>query len=196
MKKIIASLMLLGTISLSAQNSVVNVAWSLGFPTGDLSDYISDVSARGFSVGYSRFVKPELAIGFTTGWNVFHSSLPYDTYTQGSSSLSGKQWRTNNAIPILANANYYFAKKDKINSYAGMGIGMVYNRRNTDMYIYTLEEESWNFALQPEIGLEYKIDSKVALTVAGKYYYCFESGEIPYPTSYFALNFGVSFLGW
>ncbi|EJG00319.1 outer membrane beta-barrel protein [Flavobacterium sp. F52] len=196
MKKIIASLMLLGTISLSAQNSVVNVAWSLGFSTGDLSDYISDVSARGFSLSYARFVKPELTVGFSTGWNVFHSSLAYDTYTEGTSSLSGKQWRTNNAIPILANANYYFKKSDKINSYAGMGIGMVYNRRNTDMYIYTLEEESWNFALQPEIGLEYKIDSKVALTAAGKYYYCFESGEIPCPTSYFALNIGVSFLGW
>ncbi len=196
MKKIILSLMLLGSISLSAQTSVVNVAWSIGFPSGDLSDYISDVSARGFSVSYGRFVKPELTVGFSTGWNVFNTSRSYQTYTEGTTSLSGKQWRTNNSIPILANANYYFKKSDKINSYAGMGIGMVYNRRNTDMYIYTLEEESWNFALQPEIGLEYKIDSKVALTAAGKYYYCFESGEIPYPTSYFALNIGVSFLGW
>lgn len=195
MKKFILSLMLLGTISNMSAQSVTNLSYSIGFPSGDFSDYICDASFRGFSFTYSKFVKPQVAVGFTTGWNVFYSDLPYDTYTEGTTSLSGKQYRTNNSVPILATVDYYFKQDDKINTYAGLGLGVVYNRRNTDMYIYTIEQESWNFALQPEIGLEYKVDPKIALTIAGKYFYGFESGEINHPVSYFAINLGVSFLG-
>lgn len=195
MKKFILSLILLGTISNMSAQSVTNLSYSIGFPSGEFSDYISDVSFRGFSFSYSKFVKPQVAVGITTGWNVFYSDLPYDTYTEGTASLSGKQYRTNNSVPVLGTVNYYFKQDDKINTYAGLGLGIVYNRRNTDMYIYTIEQESWNFALQPEIGLEFKVDPKIALTVAGKYCYGFESGEINHPVSYFAINLGVSFLG-
>jgi len=195
MKKFILSLMLLGTISNINAQSITNISYSIGFPSGQLSDYINEPSFRGFSFGYAKFIKPDLTLGFNVGWNVFYKSKSYDTYNQGTASFSGNQYRTNNTMPIMGNVNYYFKRNEKINTYVGMGLGMVYNRRNTDMYIYTFEEESWNFGFQPELGLEYKVDSKISLTVAGKYYYCFESGDINYPTSYFALNLGVSFNG-
>lgn len=195
MKKVILSLILLGTISIAKAQTVTNFSYSMGFPTGDFSSYISDPSFRGFSFGYAKFIKPNVTLGINLGWNVFYEEKGYDTYTEGTASLTGKQFRTNNTTPITFNANYYFKQSDKINAYAGMGLGLVYNHRNTDMYVYTLEEKSWNFALQPEIGLEYKTDRNWAITIAGKYYYCFESGDIQQPISYFALNLGFSYLG-
>ena len=187
--------MLLGTISNMNAQSITNISYSIGFPTGQFSDYIGEPSFRGFHIGYAKFIKPDLTVGFNVGWNVFYKSKAYDTYNQGTASFSGKQYRSNNSVPVTGNVNYYFKQNEKINAYAGMGLGLVYNRKNTDMYVYTLEEESWNFGLQPELGLEYKVDSRYSITAAGKYYYCFESGDIGYPTSYFALNLGVSFNG-
>lgn len=174
---------------------ITNFSYSMSFPSGDFSDYISDPSFRGFSFGYARFVKPNVTVGINLGWSVFYEEKGYDTYNQGTASLTGKQFRTNNTAPIMGNVNYYFKQSDKVNTYAGMGLGLVYNLRNTDMYVYTLEESSWNFALQPEIGLEYKTDRKWAITAAAKYYYGFESGDIQAPISYFALNLGLSYYG-
>ena len=195
MKKVILSLIFLATISNINAQSITNFSYSIGFPSGDFSSYISDASFRGFSFGYARFVKPNITAGFNVGWNVFYENKGYDTYNEGTASLSGNQFRTNNSVPLTGNVNYYFKQAEKTNIYGGLGLGLVYNHRNTDMYVYTIDEESWNFGLQPEIGLEYKVDSKLLLTVAGKYYYCFESGDINAPISYFALNLGVSFLG-
>jgi opacity protein-like surface antigen len=195
MKKVILSLILLATISNMNAQSNTNFSYSVGFPSSDFSSYICDTSFRGFSFSYSRFVKPNITAGVNFGWNVFYEEKGYDTYTTGTASLSGKQYRTNNAVPLTGNVNYYFKQSQKVNVYGGLGLGLVYNVRNTDMYVYTVEEDSWNFALQPEIGLEYKLSSNTAMTIAGKYYYAFESGEIDAPISYFALNLGFSFLG-
>lgn len=195
MKKVVLCLILLGTISNMSAQYITNFSYSIGFPSGDLSNYISEPSLRGFSFGYSRFVKPNVTVGINLGWNVFYDEKEYNTYNQGTASLTGKQFRTNNSTPIMGNVNYYFKQSDKVNTYAGMGLGLIYNHRNTDMYVYTIEEKSWNFALQPEIGLEYKVDHRWAMSVAGKYYYCFESGDIQAPISYFALNLGFSYLG-
>jgi outer membrane protein W len=195
MKKIIVSLILLGAISNVKAQYITNFSYSMSFPSGDFSNYVSDPSFRGISFGYASFVKPNVTVGINLGWNVFYEEKGYDTYTQGTESLTGKQFRTNNTAPIMVNGNYYFKQSDKINTYGGLGLGLVYNHRNTDMYVYTLDESSWNFALQPEIGIEYKTDRKWALTAAAKYYYCFESGDISTPISYFALNLGFSYYG-
>ena len=195
MKKFILSLILLATVSNISAQSITNFSYSIGFPTSDFSSYISNTSFRGFSFGFSRFVKPNITVGVNLGWNVFYDDKGYDTYSEGTASLSGRQFRTNNTVPLTGNVNYYFKQSETINAYGGLGLGLIYNHRNTDMYVYTLDQESWNFGLQPEIGLEYKIDPKVVMTIAGKYYYCFESGDINAPISYFALNLGISLLG-
>ncbi len=195
MKKVILSLIFLATISNVNAQSITNFSYSVGFPSSDFSSYISDTSFRGFSFGFSRFVKPNITAGVNVGWNVFYENKGYDTYNDGTASLSGKQFRTNNSVPLTGNVNYYFRQTDKMNLYGGMGLGLLYNHRNTDMYVYTIDEESWNFTLQPEIGFEFKVDPKVSMTVAAKYYYAFESGEINAPISYFALNLGISLMG-
>lgn len=194
MKKIFLSLFLLVAMSNIKAQSFADLSYSIGFPSGDFSDYICDTSFRGFSFGFGGYVKPNISLAINLGWNVFYQEKGYDTYTNGTASLTGKQYRTNNSVPMMGNINYHFKPNEKINPYVGLGAGVVYNRLNTDMYVYTVEEDAWNFALQPEIGVAYKLNSEVAMTLAGKYYYCFEGGDIDFPVSYFALNIGFSFL--
>lgn len=44
-------------------------------------------------------------VGVDAGWNVFYEKKDYDTYTGGTESLSGIQYRYQNSVPLLASAD-------------------------------------------------------------------------------------------
>lgn len=191
MKKIF--IILLSAIALSSSGqSLTAIQYSMGFGTGDLGDFVSPASFRGFTIDYRKLVKPNVGVGFDIGWNVFYEERAYDTYTSGTVSYSGKQYRYNNQFPMLFAADYYLKPGEDINPFAGLGIGTMYSLRNTDMGQYTLEEDAWNFALRPEVGVLFAANPDMSLSVTGKYYYGFEAGDLP-AQSYFALSLGFVF---
>lgn len=191
MKKIFIILFCAIAISSSAQ-SLTGIQYSMGFGTGDLGDYIGAASFRGFTIDYRKLVQPNIGVGFEAGWNVFYEEKSFDTYSQGNLSLSGKQYRYNNQFPMLFSADYYLKPGEDINPFAGLGIGTMYSLRNTDMGQYTLEEDAWNFALRPEVGVLFAANPDMSLSITGKYYYGFEAGDLP-AQSYFALSLGFVF---
>jgi outer membrane protein len=180
--------------ALYAQSNTA-ITYSMGFTSGDLSDYIQKASFRGMTIDYHKMVNPNIGVGVSFGWNVFYEAKPYDTYTVDNVSLSGKQWRYSNHFPMLLSAGYYLKPGETVNPYVGLGAGTIYTLRNTDMNLYTLEQEAWNFALQPEVGFNYSIDDATGVTVRAKYYYGFAAGsDLDTPQSYFALNVGFVFM--
>lgn len=166
--------------------------YSIGFGTGDLADFIDRPSFRGFTIDYRRMVQPNIGVGVDVGWNVFYSEEDKGVYTVENLSVSGKQFRYNNQIPLLFAVNYYLQPGEQINPFAGIGIGTMYSRRNTDMGQYTIEEEAWHFALKPEIGILFEMNEAMSFSVTGKYYMGFEAGDLD-AQNYFALNFGFVF---
>ena len=191
MKKIF--IILLSAVALSSSGqSLTALQYSIGFGTGDLGDFVSPASFRGFTIDYRKLVNPNIGVGFEVGWNVFYEEKAYDTYTVGTVSYSGKQYRYNNQFPMLFAADYYLKPGEDINPFAGLGIGTMYSLRNTDMGQYTVEEDAWNFALRPEIGVLFAANPDMSLSVTGKYYYGFEAGDLP-AQSYFALSLGFVF---
>jgi len=134
-----------------------------------------------------------MGIGFSLGWNVFYEEKPYETYTFENQSLSGKQYRYSNHVPMLASFDYYLTAGQKINPFIGLGTGVMYSRRNTDMNLYTIEQEAWNFTLQPQIGIEIDNNLSSAFTIIAKYYNGFAAGDLPADQSYFSINVGWTF---
>jgi hypothetical protein len=174
--------------------STTTFSYSVGFPVGDLSDFIQKASFRGIALDYRKMVQPNIGIGFSAGWNVFYEAMDRDTYTIDNQSLTGKQYRYSNHIPLYINPTYYLKPGASVNPFFSLGIGTIYTLRNTDMNLYTLEQEAWNFALVPEVGLHYAIDDATAFTVTGKFNYGFKAGEINSAQSFFTLNVGFSFI--
>src|SRR5436189_2851067 len=142
MKKVILTLASLFCFAnvLHAQNSFT-ISYSVGIPTKDLSNFIGNTSFRGAIIDFQSLVKPNVGVGISVGMNTFYSERDHGTYSVDNVAISGKQWRYSNHIPILFNTNYYFKPDQKSNPYLGLGLGMMYSRRNTDMYIYTIEEQ-------------------------------------------------------
>ena len=192
MKKLLFILFIVVSVPAVSQN-LTTLEYSMGFATGDMGDFIDKPSFRGFTIDYRRLVQPNVGVGFEAGWNVFYSEESYAVYTQENVSLGGRQFRYQNQVPLFFSVDYYFHPDETINPFAGLGLGTMYSRRNTDMGQYTLEEDAWNFALRPEIGVIYEVNPEFGFSLTGKYYYGFEAGDLNEPMSYFALNVGFVF---
>jgi hypothetical protein len=111
MKKIFAMTVFTLFIFTQAAFSQVPGYWSfqyaMGFGSGDLAEYISQPSFRGGVIEYRKAIKDNVLVGVDFGWNVFYEKKDADTYTSGTEALSGVQYRTQNAIPILVSAEYF-----------------------------------------------------------------------------------------
>ena len=197
MKKILLTLAI-GLITVGALHAqggnVAAFSYSMGFGTGDMGDFISKPSFRGFNFDYRRMVTANIGVGTSIGWDVFYEELPKGTYTLGNESLTGKQFRYSNNVPMLASISYYLKPGETLSPFFGLGIGTMYTRRNTDMNLYTIEQEAWNFLLQPEVGLLYSLGNGAALFASAKYNQGFAAGsELTESQSYFTLNIGFAF---
>lgn len=197
MKKIFvftAFIMMLAIGSANAQ-SYTNIAYSISLPTGDLGDFISAPSFRGVAVDYRKLIKPNIGIGVSTGWNTFFEERSFATYTLDNRSLSGKQWRYVNSFPLFLSADYYFKPGDDVNPYVGLGVGTIYNQRDTDMGIFRLEQDAWHFAFQPQVGIFYSVNHFAGISFAAKYSTGLAAGDFNAAQSFFSLNIGYVFMG-
>lgn len=196
MKKIFNVIFAVGMFAAVTSNaqSAFSIQYSMGFGNGDVKDFISTASFRGAALEYRYMVQPKIGIGADIGWNTFYERRAYDTYTSGTVSLSGVQYRYINAMPILVGFNYYMKPDEKINPYVGLGVGTLYTKRNTDMNLYTIENNVWAFALRPEVGVLVNANEGLDIVLVGKYNYGFAAGGLD-PQSYFTFNVGLRFKG-
>ena len=195
MKKIITItvLSLLGSAQLLSQ-SRLSMSYSIAFPMGDLGDYIQPASFRGVAMDFHDMVNENVGLGFSTGWNIFYSEEDKATYEIDNSSVTGKQYRYSNNVPIMFSAAYYFKPKETLDPFASIGIGTSYTRRDTDMGILTFRQEAWNFLLAPQIGVLYDLSRDNAFSVALQYYHGFQGGsELDEAQSYLAIKLGFEF---
>lgn len=195
MKKIIFLMIfgaLLGTTkSFGQQDSYMSVQYSVSFATGDMSEYISKTSWRGILLEYRGYVSSQIFAGVDVGWNVFYEKKDYDTYTQGTESLSGIQYRYQNQVPILATVDYLLMNDSEIRPYVGLGIGTMYSERATDMNLYRLKLNSWQFAVKGEVGLLYEVSYSSSIKLAAKYYNGFKTGKME-NQGFFSINLGMA----
>lgn len=193
-KLLIITFLSLCTVGLLQAQSTTSITYSIGLPTGDLQDFIKPASFRGINFDFQKMVQPNVGVGLSLGWNVFYDELSYDTYTVDNVSLSGKQWRYSNMFPMLLSTAYYLKPGEQMNPFVGLGIGTIYTIRNTDMNLYTLEQEAWNFALVPTVGVLIQANDVTSFHVSAKYNYGFQAGsELTNAQSYISLNVGLTF---
>ena len=193
MKKLI---ILLSFISLGVSSGFAQgyfaVHYDVSIPLGTTSDEVGKVSFRGVGMDYRRMVNPNLAVGFTVGWQVFYEQKNYATYVDGTTSLSGVQYSYLNAIPLHLNLNYYLGDQgDDIRPFAGIGVGTTYFEREIEMGLYTSSTKTWQFSIQPEAGLLYQVNPSANVFVAAKYTQGFKNSELD-AQSYISLNFGIA----
>jgi len=198
MKKILIITLMLAagvfiTTFVSAQ-SFTSVQYTMGIPTGGLKDHVDKVSWRGFTFEWQKEVAPSVSVGVNFAWSTYYERKDYDSYTNGTATLSGVQYRYDNLFPMLVNAHYTFGTGTVI-PYAGLGIGTMYDLRNTDMGTWTVEEDNWHFLMSPEAGFMFDVAPDVSLKLNAKYDYAFKIKDAD-AFGNLNISFGVVFNSW
>jgi opacity protein-like surface antigen len=193
MKKIyiiILLIMISVTSRMMAQNSMMGVQYSVGYTVGDFNNFIGKVAFRGMELDYHNLVTENIGVGFEIGWNYFWEEKDYATYTEGTMSLSGKQYRYCLATPFLASVNYYFAPGEFINPYLGFGVGTQYTRNDLQMGLYERSSDVFHFVMKPEIGVIINPGGNAGIYISARYYDALKSGDIG-KRSYITTNIGL-----
>jgi hypothetical protein len=174
------------------RHSVFILSYPIAFPMGDLKDYISNTSFRGINLEFGKEVRPNLIAEIETGWNVFYQDQPEDVYTEGTASISGKQFRYTNSVPIIAGAKWVLKSHNNLVPYAGLGLGTMYSDRSTDFGLYRISTDAWQFCVRPELGITFKSRNGPSAMLGVKYYSSFNSSDLD-GQSFLTVNIGVVF---
>ena len=174
------------------RHSVFILSYPIAFPMGDLKDYISNTSFRGINLEFGKEVRPNLIAEIETGWNVFYQAQPEDVYTEGTASISGKQFRYTNSVPIIAGAKWVLKSHNNLVPYAGLGLGTMYSDRSTDFGLYRISTDAWQFCVRPELGITFKSRNGPSAMLGVKYYSSFNSSDLD-GQSFLTVNIGVVF---
>jgi opacity protein-like surface antigen len=194
MKKIfIVAVLSLLTVTAFSQSNFTSLQYSVGFGTGNMHDYISAVSWRGFTFDYRNYVKSNIGVGFELGWNVFYEEKPDAVYDYENITYSGKQWRYSNHWPALLAADYFMETGGGVTPYVGLGLGTMYTLQNTDMGTYSFEKDAWHFAIRPELGILIQPTPGMGINLVSKYYYGLKAGDLP-AQGYVTINVGFVFV--
>lgn len=199
MKKIIIITFMLaaGILSskfVSAQDFTSNTSlmYTFGVPFGSLDDHTGNWSGRGVTLEYQKDLSENLSVGFNLSYSVFCEQKGKDTYTQDNMAITAVQYNYNNVVPILVTGNYIFGM-GAIGPYIGLGVGTLYDLRNTNMGLYTIEDHNWHFAMSPQAGFLFDTGAPVALKVAFKYDHAFKI-ENSAAFGMLQMSIGIAFL--
>lgn len=129
--------------------------WDVNQPVGS-NDFINQMSSVGTRLGFRKRLNEDdrLWVGGDFSWAVYKQYVPYTTYYTSSGATSTDLYNYSYNYALTANMDYMFRSTDKIIlPYAGLGIGLAYNKFAQYYNIYNYSSEKWGLMLRPEIGV-------------------------------------------
>lgn len=203
---IILSLLFLNTGfgQIRQSSNIFTLEYSTAFNVGKASDFMSKPGWAGLSMSYKTFVKDNVGIGFTGGWNIFGQEEDNGTTefvgTNYNTTVSGPQARYINYVPLYATASYFISNKanSPVVPYIQANVGTVYAKQRLQLGANIIDNDNWHFAMGPEVGCIFNIDNNTGIIFNGKYNYLFSSGESitgdeSNAKMFFNINLGVSY---
>ena len=185
--------LVIGVNCASAQNGVM-VQYTINFPMSNSSDFVGEPSFRGATFDYRHGVTPNIAVGFSIGWYTFYEKNERGTYTSpdGSLDINGVLYRYINSVPFVLVGDYYLNPEEHFSPFFGLGIGVTYNRLDSEMGLYYVRDEAWQFTIAPEAGIRYGLRPELWGYVSLRYNNSFETDDVD-GQSYLSLNLGLMF---
>jgi len=177
----------------SAQ-SFTSIQYTVGVPFGDLKDHTNNLSGRGLTFEFHTEIEPAITVGINLGYSVFYERKDYDSYSQGTATLTGVQYRYNNMFPMMVNAHYTFGTAT-IMPYVGLGVGTIFNLRNTQMGLNSIEETNWHFLLSPELGFMVDVSADIGIKINAIYDNAFKTRDMD-AFGNLRLNIGFIFMSF
>jgi hypothetical protein len=153
------SFILLGIVFMSALSSqgqllhnLYGISWEMSIPVGE--SFVSKTSFLGGKFEYRHFIKRNISVGATIGWNNYEEYVPRQTYENEdqTQAITTDNQRFIFNLPLTADGFYYFEKGKTIRPYVGLGLGAQYSSQAAYFNIYLKEDKNWGFVARPQVG--------------------------------------------
>ncbi|QZT38148.1 hypothetical protein K5X82_04415 [Halosquirtibacter xylanolyticus] len=177
------------TTSTMSTENLFFIDYTMGFPSGDIVDFVSPTSFRGFSMDFRHMMNDKISLGISAGFQSFYEDFGEMDMTINNGTLHGETYHYLYSVPLYANAHYYFSGGDKMKLFIGCGVGTIYNDRDTVVGGISMSDKAWQFAVAPEVGLLFQANDYMGVQVRGTYDMAFESGDTE-AVAYYRLHVG------
>lgn len=177
----------------SAQESIFHIGWDVAVPTGELEEYIGEVSARGLTIGGRKFLYDFISVGGKTGWQTFYARYDGTQEVNENLDITGVQLRYLNVFPIMANVFYYLGQDEGVRPYLGTNVGITFSTQRTEIGLFSASQNSTHFGIAPEVGVLIPIGlAGGGLIVSARYEQAFKSDN-NFQIQYFTFNLAFNF---
>jgi outer membrane protein W len=183
-------LILVSSVAVQAQSSLFGMTYDVSIPTGETEKIISGVQWRGMGMEGRWYTSKNMTLGFAWDWNVFQETV-LTTVNQDNRTITGNQVRNINAFPFLMTGHFYLEGGSFVQPYFGLGAGVYFVKKRLDIGIYSLDEDTWQWGVAPEVGFLFPMDLGFNLLLKLRYNYAFDSGKGD-DISYFGINVGFA----
>ncbi len=190
MKKYIVTLTLLvAALTMSAQEVIWKMTYDVGVPFSSTKEFTDQVSWRGLSLDFDRFVGENLAVGMGFSWSTFVEKESDSDYQMENILLHGTQVRYINNIPLTVRLSWY-QPLDMMELFGTLGVGTVWQEARREIGTFAFSGSYWQFALTPEVGMIFPVGQSY-LSAKVRYVMAFETDEAP-DLSYLSVGVGIA----
>jgi hypothetical protein len=167
--------------------------WSMALGVGSTSQFINDYSLRGFSIEGRYWIHNQATVGLLWGWTALYEKIDNRTYATDNLAITSTQIRWFDAMPIQLTGHYYFQLATRgVLPFIGAGVGTVWTERLLTLPFTSYSQESWHFALSPELGLLFPSPAGSFL-ISSRFNYAFETDAAPEAVWF---NFNIGLMGF
>ncbi len=153
------------------------LSWDGNTPASN-PDFIKEASSLGTKLGFRKRINEDdkLWVGGDFGWAVYKQYIPTQTYTSGTQSVTTDLYNYSYNYSLSANLDYFFLPMEKILvPYAGLGIGVAYDKFTQYYNIYGSTGSSWGFLVRPEAGILIGFKENSSWRVKAAFHYDYAS---------------------
>ena len=133
-------------------HNLYGVSWEVSFPVG--KPFVSSPSFLGGKFEYRHFIKRNISLGATLGWNNYQEYVSRETYENEAQTqaITTDNQRFVFNLPMTVDGFYYFEYGKHIRPFVGLGLGAQYSSQEAYFNIFVIEEKNWGFFMRPQIG--------------------------------------------
>lgn len=165
------------------------LTYNTALPLGETAELAGQFSFGGAGIEGRWGVGSGFDIGFNASWNSFYEKES-GSFTEGTTTLTGTQYRYINAYPILFTAYKSFGNSETFHPYVGLGVGAIKADHRKEMGLWYVDSNKWHFGVAPEIGAIITTARSFDFLVSIRYNYGAKVSDSP-SVSYLGLNLGI-----
>jgi len=175
--------------TVNAQEVIWKLTYDAGIPFSSTREFTNQVSWRGLTLDFDRFIGDNVAVGMGFSWSTFVEKEPDSDYQLENLLLHGTQVKYINDIPLTARISWY-QPVNTMDLYGSLGVGTAWQELRREVGTFAFVGSYWQFAMIPEVGLIFPVGSSY-LTAKVRYVQAFETSEAP-DLSYMSIGVGFA----